>query len=261
MIRATSQRTGQAIAAATLLLAVLTTAAGCGQKHYTDYSAFLQEPRPLVSSSTYRIMPPDVIQIDAKHVREIHGHREQVRADGRLTFPLLGNVYVAGKTPEEISQELETMSRLYYEDAEVTLRVVSYRSQKIFVFGEVGIAGAYPYTGANTVLAMMASAQPTRLANTSRIHIHRPDRNGELTRHMTIDLDKMVRRGDMSLNAVLEEGDIIYVPPTGFASVGLALQQLLLPIQPAAAVVSGPADIYDNSQQRPYISNDNASSQ
>jgi len=261
MISRTSQRTGRATAAATLLLAVLIAVGGCSQKHYADYSAFLQEPRPLVSSSTYRIMPPDIIQIDAEHVREIHGHREQVRADGRLTLPLLGSVYVAGKTPEEVGQELETMSRRYYDDAEVTLRVVSYRSQKIFVFGEVSIAGAYPYTGANTVLAMLATAQPTRLANTSRIHIHRPDRNGELTRHMTIDLDKMVRRGDMSLNAVLEEGDIIYVPPTGFASVGLALQQLLLPIQPAASVVAGPTDIYDNSQQRPYGNNQNASMQ
>ena len=261
MTRATNQHAGGSFAAGILLLAGLLAAGGCGARQYSDYSSFIREPQPLVSSSTYRIMPPDVIQINAKHVREIHGHREQVRADGRLTLPLLGNVYVAGKTPEEVSKELEGMARQYYEDAEVMLRVVRYNSQKIFVFGEVTMAGAYPYTGANTVLAMLATAQPTRLANASRIHIHRPDRNGELTQHMTINLDKMVRDGDMALNAVLEEGDIIYVPPTGLAAVGLAIQQLLLPIQPAASVVAGPADIYNNSQQRPYINGESSSTE
>jgi hypothetical protein len=72
---------------------------------------------------------------------------------------------------------------------------------------------------------------------------------------MTVDLNKMIREGDTTQNAVLEEGDIIYVPPTGFAAVGLALQQILLPIQPAAAVVGGPSDIYTNYRSKPYVDN------
>ena len=256
MTTARSRGPGRWRMAAALPWIALLAAGGCARGPYTDYSAFLPESKPLVSASNYRIMPPDVVQIDAKQVREIHGHREQVRSDGHLTLPLLGSVYVAGKTPEQVSAELATMARQFYEDAEVTLRVASYNSQKVFVFGEVRSPGAYTYTGANTVLAMMAMAQPTRLADTSRIHIHRPDDNGGVTRRMTVDLDQMVQGGDISLNAVLDESDIIYVPPTGFASVGLALQQLLLPILPAAEVVGGPADVYSNTQQRPYTNGD-----
>ena len=53
-------------------------------------------------------------------------------------------------------------------------------------------------------------------------------------------------------HADLEEGDIIYVPANGFAKVGLALQQLLLPIQPFSQTVQSPANIYDTFQSRPY---------
>lgn len=239
------------------LLLPLWLAAGCSQgKTYTDYTSFIKEPRPLVSSSSYRMMPPDMVEITSKRVREINGYREQIRTDGKISPPLLGTVFVAGRTPEEVSLDLSVMAQHFYEDADVSVRVSSYASQKIFVFGEVGAPGPYPYTGANTVLSTMALAQPSRLADAKRVQVLRPDIDGEMVHRMTIDLEKMVRTGDVALNAVLEEGDIIYVPPTGFAAVGLALQQLLLPIQPAAAVVGGPPDIYQSAQQKPFGARD-----
>ncbi len=235
-------------------LTVLLVMGGCSTT-YTDYSAFLTEPRPLVTSSSYRIMPPDVILITSKRVRELNGHREQVRADGRLSLPLLGSYFAAGKTPEQASAELQAAAREFYEDANVTLRVTRYASQKIFVFGEVNAPGPYPYTGANTILSTLAKAQPSRLADPERIAVLRPADDGKLVRRMTIDLNKMIKQGNTSQNAVLEEGDILYVPPTGFAAVGLALQQVLLPIQPAAAVVGGPSDIYTSYRSRPVVNN------
>jgi polysaccharide export outer membrane protein len=237
-----------------MMIAALTLVIGCAQT-YTDYDAFVRQPRPLVSTTTYRIMPPDVILITSKRVRELNNHREQVRADGRITLPLLGSVFVAGKTTEQVSAELESAARDYYEDADVSLRVAIYASQKIFVFGEVNSPGPYPYTGANTILSTLARAQPSRLANPSKIRVLRPDEDGELVHRMTINLNDMVKQGDVSLNAVLEEGDIIFVPPTSLAAVGLAFQQLLLPIQPAAAVVGGPPDIYSSTRSQAYSDN------
>jgi polysaccharide export outer membrane protein len=163
-------------------------------------------------------------------------------------------VFVAGRTPEQIRADLQARAREFYEDADVSLRVTDYRSKKIFVFGEVQVPGAYEYNGANTVLGTLARAQPNRLADPSRVQVLRPNADGELVARMTVDLDKMVKDGDTALDAVLEEGDIIYVPPTTLAAIGLAFQQLLLPIQPAASVVAGPVDIYDSGQQKPYSS-------
>lgn len=225
-----------------LLMVCALIASGCS-KTYTDYSSFISEPRPVVTATDYRMSPPDTVRIYSKRVREINGHTEAISPDGKLTLPLLGRVFVAGKTTEEVSAELQTLAQEYYEDADVSVRVVGYASKKIFVFGEVSQPGPYPYNGANTVLATLARAQPTRLANPSKVQLLRPNADGELIRRMTVDLDQMVKHGDTLLDAVLEEGDIIYVPPTALASVALGFQQLLLPFQPIASTVAGPAQV------------------
>lgn len=224
---------------------------GC-QKTFTDYSAFISEPRPLVTLTEYRVAPPDKVLITSKRVRELNGHSEVIRPDGKLTLPLLGSVFVAGKTMEQVSVELEEMAKDFYEDADVSVRVIGFRSKKIYVFGEVSTVGPYPYNGANTVLETLATAQPSRLANPARIHILRPNKDGALIKRMTINLNKMVKEGNTALDAVLEEGDIIYVPPNPLAAIGLALQQLLLPLQPAAATVANPVDIDESGRSETY---------
>lgn len=232
------------------LFGLLLSLVGC--EYYTDYSAFLSEPDALVSATDYRIAPPDQIMIHSKLVRELNGYSELIRPDGKITLPLLGSVFITGMTCEEASMVLEDMAQDYYEGADVSLRVTGYNSKKVFVFGEVAGPGPYRYNGGNTILATLAAAQPTRLADPGRIHVLRPNRDGDLINRMTIDLDRMVKTGDVGLNAVLEEGDIIYVPANAFAAVGLAFQQLLLPIQPAAATVRGPASIEETAVGTTY---------
>lgn len=231
--------TGQprSIATAALLAAGL-AAGGCAPT-YHDYEAFLPETRPVVTATEYRIEPPDGLTIYSKRVREINNNAQTVRPDGMIVLPLMGEVFVAGKTCEEISEELQALAATYYEDADVTVRVSAFASKKIFVFGEVGAPGPYAYNGANTVLSTLAHAQPTRLADPTRVAILRPNEDGEMIRRMTVNLDDMVKRGDTSLDAVLEEGDIVWVPPNPLAKVGLAIGQILLPIQPAASTVTG----------------------
>ncbi len=225
-----------------LVLFCALIASGCS-KTYTDYSSFIAEPRPVVTATNYRMAPPDAVQIYSKRVREINGHHETISPDGKLTLPLLGRIFVAGKTSEEVTAELELLAQEFYEDADVSVRIVGYRSKKIFVFGEVGRPGPYNYDGANTILETLAQAQPTRLADPTKIQMLRPNADGEMIRRMTVDLNKMVKEGDTLLNAVMEEGDIIFVPPTPLASVALGFQQLLLPFQPIAQTIAGPADI------------------
>jgi protein involved in polysaccharide export with SLBB domain len=232
------------------LAALLALAGGCTR--HVDYDAFVQDPKPAVSTTEYRLAPPDVIAITSRRVHEINTHTETIRPDGKITLPLLGSVYVAGKTCEEASAELQKLAQEYYEDADVSLRVYQFASKHIYVFGEVIGAGAYQYTGTNTVLETLARAQPTRLADRSRIEILRPSKDGKLVRRMTIDLDQMVQEGQTQHDGQLAEGDIVYVPPTVLAEVGLALQQLLLPIQPAAATVAGPGQIGGDMHRVPY---------
>ena len=220
-------------------------ASGCSD-FYTDYDAFLHDSTATISTNEYKLAPPDSIRIYSKRVKELDRYGDVIRPDGKITLPLVGTVYANGMTSEELGSIIRDRAKDYYADADITVQVTGFNSKKIFVFGEVSVAGPYSYDGANTVLETLAAAQPTRLADPSRIHLLRPRGDGVTADRMTISLDDMVRGGDTTFNAILEEGDIIFVPPNSFAAVGLALQQLLLPLQPAAATVRNPAEIEDD---------------
>lgn len=244
-------RTAFAAALASLTLLILS---GCSSNpQFTDYHAFIQEPRMPASSTPYLIGPPDVLEFRSTRVREIGTYRETVSPDGFVNVPLLGRTYVAGRTVQSLQQELEQRASFYYQDADVNVRVNRYASKKIFVFGQVRAPGEYFYNGSNTVMNTLAQAQPTERADPSSIMIVRPDENGELRSRMTINLDHMIQTGDTTLNAVLQEGDVIYVPPSGIAKTTIGIEQLIMPLTPLSTLINGPAQIGDSATgDRPY---------
>lgn len=246
--------TYRAAFAAILAAAVLLLLSGCSSNpQYTDYPAFITEPRMPASNSPYLIGPPDVLEFRSSRVREIGTYRETVSPDGFVNIPLLGRVYVAGRTVQSLQQELEERASFYYQDADINCRVTLYASKKIFVFGQVHAPGQYFYNGSNTVMNTLAKAQPTTRADPSSIAIVRPDENGELRARMTVNLDHMIKTGDTTLNAVLQEGDIVYVPASGIGKATISFEQLLMPLQPLSSLINGPADISESATgERPY---------
>ena len=240
--------------AATLAAAALLMLSGCSSNpQFTDYHAFVQEPRMPASNTPYLIGPPDVLEFRSTRVREIGTYRETVSPDGFVNIPLLGRTYVAGRTVQSLQQELEQRAGFYYQDADVNVRVNRYASKKIFVFGQVRAPGEYFYNGSNTVMTTLAKAQPTDRADPSSIMIVRPDENGELRARMTINLDHMIQTGDTTLNAVLQEGDVIYVPPSGIAKATMSFEQLIMPLTPLSTLINGPANINESTTgERPY---------
>jgi hypothetical protein len=107
------------------------------------------------------------------------------------------------------------------------------------------------------VLDVLAESQPNSLANFSKIKLvrgrtptrggylpgsdnpdFRPDDAGSLA--MIINLNKMMKSGDLSKNVQLQPDDIIYVPPTPLAWIGLQFQQLLFPVQPGLQTIQVP---------------------
>ena len=246
--------TYRAAFAATLAALALLILSGCSSNpQFTDYHAFIDEPRMPASSAPYLIGPPDVLEFRSTRVREIGTYREAVSPDGFINIPLLGRVYVAGRTVTSLQQELEQRASFYYEDADINCRVTRYASKKIFVFGQVRAPGEYFYNGSNTVMNTLARAQPTNRADASSITIVRPDENGELRARMTINLDHMIKTGDTTLNAFLQEGDIVYVPPSGIGKTTIGIEQLIMPLTPLSTLVNGPATISESATgDRPY---------
>lgn len=246
--------TYRAAFAAILATAALLLLSGCSSNpQFTDYHEFIKEPRMPASSEPYLIGPPDVLEFRSSRVREIGTYRETVSPDGFVNVPLLGRIYVAGRTVQSLQQELEERASFYYQDADINCRVTLYASKKIFVFGQVHAPGQYFYNGSNTVMNTLAKAQPTTRADPSSIAIVRPDENGELRARMTVNLDHMIKTGDTTLNAVLQEGDIVYVPASGIGKATISFEQLLMPLQPLSSLINGPAEISESATgERPY---------
>jgi protein involved in polysaccharide export with SLBB domain len=256
-------------------------AGGCGQSRDQIKTAqlqqFLQKKRSPVSGIAYRVLPPDVIEIGSNNVPELGGITQQIRPDGKINLPLVGELFVAGLTPQEIRQEVVAGIRKFYKKVDITVYVVGYNSQKVYVFGQVARLGPLPWTGSNTLLDVLAQTQPTPMAWPEKIKIVRarqPHSGGYLpepkleqearmdaqkdalkageeaevlnkagAQELEIDLMAMVKSGDMSHNIILQPDDVIYVPPNPFAAVGMAFQQVLFPVQGAVSLVQAPGDV------------------
>jgi len=134
---------------------------------------FLQQPRTPVSGVEYRILPPDVLSITSIQVPEINGFTTAVRPDGKINVPLIGEVYVADRTPKQVEDSIKEAAKRYYEEVDATVQIAGYHSQKFYVFGEVSRPGAIQWTGCDTLLDVLAAAQPTALAWPERIIVIR----------------------------------------------------------------------------------------
>lgn len=233
-------------------------------------SPFLQKPQSPITGVEYRIYPPDLITIRSATVPEINNQSQTVRPDGKINLPLFGEITCSGKTPDEVEALIVDRGKEFYEDLDVTVVVAAFNSQSYYVFGQVNQPGPKAWTGKNTLLDALAAAQPTNLAWMERVSLVRGDQpaeggyGGDQTkrsrihyratgirkptdqrprREMVFNLKAMIEKGDMSNNVLLQPNDVIYVQPHPLAVVGLELQKLLFPINPAINTVTVPARV------------------
>ncbi len=221
-------------------LATALFAGGCASKH-DQMVAFLRSHEAEVSTGHYVVRPPDALTINAPSAPEVDGAVQMVRADGKIVLRLLGEVDVAGLTTEEIAQKLKVQLARYYVDPEVVVQVSGYNSQFYYVFGEVSSPGPKRYTGRDTLVMALADAHPTFLAWRSQIRIVRPSVQEGGQKVITVDLDRMLRVGDQTMNILLQEGDAIEIPPTPLAWVGQRVRELMYPVSPVLEAYSSPA--------------------
>jgi polysaccharide export outer membrane protein len=226
-----------------LLLALVSIGlTGCFSARAKDIEAFLKPNEVNVTTESYVLQPPDEIEIFCSKVPEIHLQKQQIRPDGRVSFESLGEIKVAGYTPEQVADMLRLKVLDLYAlagDNPVDVRVTVYRSKVFYVLGQVYVPGPKVYTGRDTVLYALAEAQPNPMAWLGRVQVIRPSSDKKIRpKVFQVNFGRMIARGDTSKNVLLQEGDIIYVPPTVLATVGLKVEELVRPIGRAFATVN-----------------------
>ncbi len=210
--------------------------------HYTDHSHFVVTPRQTHSQKAYVIEPPDTILIVAPGATEIDGVSQSLRPDGAITLHLLGDVIAAGKTPTDLAHEVQEKILQFYEDVQVQIQVTGFNSKFFYLAGETR-TGPQPFTGRDTVFSAVMSTGLPRTSWPEKAALLRPNEEGELIRRMSVDLKSMIETGDFRHNAVLEEGDIVWIPINPLAAVGVAIQNLLFPVQPVISAATTPAHL------------------
>lgn len=158
---------------ATLAAVCLASCANLGNYVWVDQ---YKEPTG-VAEKPYTIAPGDLIQVRVFNQDQLSA-RVRVRADGKVSLPLMNDVEAAGYTPVALSQVLEKRLKELVHAPSVTVSLEETKPQLVMVTGEVTKPGAFPYDPASGVLQALAAAGGlTPDANGDRIFVLRQTPN------------------------------------------------------------------------------------
>jgi polysaccharide export outer membrane protein len=172
----------------------------------------------------YRLYPGDELDVVVPSAPELN-KTVTVQPDGRIMLPLVAPQMAAGRSAGELQQELSAAysSQLLRPDVTVVVRA---QPLKIFVGGEVGKAGVYDMPGDMDALrAIVEAGGFLDTGKKSQVVIIRRSRDGRPMMR-TVNFDKPLRYAGQADLVPLRRFDIIYVPKTGLAQIGVVMTQL-----------------------------------
>lgn len=173
------------------------------------------------SASDYLIGPQDVLTVQVYDQADLGG-KYSVEADGTFSFPLIGRVKAGGQTLRGLEQDLKSkLADGYFRNPQVTVAIEQYRSQRVFVMGEVRQPGPVPLTGGMTLIEALARAGSTTSTASGEVAIVRTSR-GDVRGPVLPDQNsgsdvfrasiKELEGGALSQNLELRDGDTVFVP-------------------------------------------------
>ncbi|MFM7432790.1 MAG: SLBB domain-containing protein, partial [Gammaproteobacteria bacterium] len=137
--------------------------------------------------------------------------RLTVGRDGRLNFPDVGPIDVAGKSFDAVASEIESRVSRQIIGTQASVSMGVPRSIQVFVMGEARKPGAYTVSGLATITsALYASGGINTTGSLRDIQLKR--RGVTLQR---LDLYELLLRGDTSADVALLPGDVVFIPPAG----------------------------------------------
>jgi polysaccharide biosynthesis/export protein len=141
-----------------------------------------------------------------------------VRPDGRISVPLIEDLYVEGKNPSDLAREIETELAVYIQDPLVTVIMggfVGTFPQQVRIVGEASQPQAIPYRANMTLLdVVIATGGLTQFADGNNTTLVRLEEGEQ--KEYRVRLDDLLEDGDISANVALLPGDILIVPETFF---------------------------------------------
>lgn len=171
-------------------------------------------PTPPFASEEYIIGPGDVLQIVVWRNAELSAE-VPVRPDGKVSTPLIDDMVASGKTPSQLSANMEEVLAEFLRTPEVSVMVAQQgAANQVQVIGEVVAPQALSYREGLRVLdIIIASGGLSEFAAGNRARVVRPTALGQV--NCSVRARDLVD-GDMSQNILIYPGDVLVVPETRF---------------------------------------------
>jgi polysaccharide export outer membrane protein len=162
----------------------------------------------------YMIGPQDILDIVVWDNEDLSG-KVAVSLDGHINYQLIGKVRASGLTVGELAQRItELLADGYIINPQVNVRVVEYKSQKVFIMGEAARPGTYYLTKLTTIVEAISMAGGlTQDADTEAI-IVRPSGNGTDNGEfgqIKVDI-RSALEGNLGQNICVRNNDSIFIP-------------------------------------------------
>ncbi len=168
-------------------------------------------PSPKHVDDDYIIGPSDVLAINVWKDAEL-SRTVPVRPDGKISFPLIGELQVSGLTALKVQRMVAERLKEYISDPEVAVIVQDVKSRTFAVLGKVAKPGSYELGKPTTVLEAIAIAGGfLDFAKASKVYIIRPRGNGS-SDTLHFDYKKVIKGHNPEQNVELKSGDTIIVP-------------------------------------------------
>jgi polysaccharide export outer membrane protein len=162
---------------------------------------------PAIAPSDYRLGSGDKIRVEVYKEPQL-SQSLQVRPDGKITMPWIGDLTAVGLTPEQLRDQIGSQLKEYVHNPMVTVMVVEALASTVYIGGEVNKPGAIPLIGPMTPVQAIAMAGGFKdFANTRDILINRQGPDGWQTLHFNYK-DAIKGKGQP---LYLQRGDTITV--------------------------------------------------
>jgi polysaccharide biosynthesis/export protein len=202
---------GSVLTGALVALSLLLT--GCGGRTKVVDAPPAEAP----VQTEYRIGPGDSLQVF------VWNHPEltvtiPVRPDGLISTPLVENLQAGGKTPSQLSRDLEKALAEYVRSPTVNVIVTSFvgaLADQVRVVGQAQRPQALPYRANMTLLdVMIAVGGLSEFAAGNRAVIVRQE--GDKNLRIPVRLSDLINDGDIGANLTMRPGDVLIIPESRF---------------------------------------------
>lgn len=170
----------------------------------------------LRTSADYTLQPGDLVDIQV-FMEEDMKRTLRISTNGSITYPLVGNVKIAGYSVSAAEQKLSSALKKYIKNPQVSMLIQEYGNKTVYVLGQVAKPAAIqipPEKNLTVLEAITSVGGFTDIANTSKVRVLRMEEG--VQKSIDVDVTQITKQGNKALDITLMPGDVIFVPQSMF---------------------------------------------